>query len=236
MFSATRMMRTASIGWLFPMMAIAARGTPGAQVESLWQYDEITDTGYYGFVPASVFITGLDLTTLTGFTSGTNQNSDAGWLKFYVGPTAVCNSTPGTAKCLFIAKQSFKYRLSWNHINSAGLVRGTISRIVRGQLYNIRIMTGGGASRGPGSEWNELIYRVHAEQPEPKSNWETFDTIETNITSGHGRYVWCQETSPTRFPQRVLRGRLSLTRWNDQDRSWADITYGWRPVLEYVPQ
>ena len=216
-------------------MAIAAGDTPGALDESLWQYDETTDTGYYGFVPASEFITGLDLATLTGFTSGTNQNSNAGWLKFYVGPTAVCNSTPGTAKCIFIAKQSFKYSVSWDHINNAGLVYGTTSRTVLSQSYNVRIMTVGEASPGTGSEWNELMYRVHAEQPESKSNWETFDTIETNITSGDGLYVWGQDTSLSNPTERVGRGAISLTYWNDHPSPTVNSTSGWRPVLEYVP-
>ena len=213
------------------MMAIAAGDTPGALDESLWQYDETTDTGYYGFVPASDFITGLDLATLTGFSSGSNHNSDAGWLKFYVGPTAVCNSTPGTAKCIFIAKQSLKYNVSWNHINSAGLVYGTTQRTVLDQSYNVRLITGGEASPGTGSEWNELMYRVHAEQPESKSNWETYENNDLNL-SGNGCRTRCQEVPSNN----VFRGRFNIKSFLAGPRHDTYFEYGWRPVLEYVPQ
>ena len=196
------------------------------------RYDPGTDTGYMGYIPASDFITGVELIELLDFRDGTDQNSDAGWLKFYVGPTAACNSTPGTAKCIFIAKQSFKYTVSWDQINSAGLVYGTTSRTVLGQSYNVRIMTGGEASPGTGSEWNELIYRVHAEQPESKSNWETFDpAADTNITNGNGRYVWCQENPPSKPTERVTRGG-NFTSSSSNASSIAHVSIGWRPVLE----
>ena len=198
------------------------------------RYDPHTDTGYMGYIPADDFITSDELTDLLDFRDGVDQNSDAGWLKFYVGPTAACNSTPGTSKCIFIAKQSLKNNISWDQIDNAGLVYGTTSRTVLGQSYNIRIMTGGEASPGTGSEWNELIYRVHAKQPESKSNWETFNTIETNITSGEGRYTWCQETPSSKPTERVYRGGSGLANWGANTSPITGANGGWRPVLELV--
>lgn len=93
-------------------------------------------------------------------------------------------------------------------------------------------MTGGEASPGIGSEWNELMYRVHAEQPESKPNWGTFDTIETNITSGDGQYIWCQETLSWHG---VYRGSsYGLDTWATDTSSISNSNYGWRPVLELV--
>ena len=197
------------------------------------RYDPGTDTGYMGYIPASDFITGSELIDLLDFRDGVDQNSDAGWLKFYVGTRAACNYT-GQEKCIFIAKQSLKNNISWDQINNAGLVYGTTSRTILGQSYNIRIMTGGEAGPGTESEWNELIYRVHAEQPESKSNWETFDTIETNMTGGDGLYTWCQETPPSKSTERVHRGILGLAGWYTATSSYSDTYSGWRPVLELV--
>ena len=200
------------------------------------RYDPGTDTGYMGYIPASDFITGAELIDLLDFRDGVDQNSDAGWLKFYVGTRAACNSTPGTAKCIFIAKQSLKNNISWDQINNARLVYGTTQRTVsiNGRSYRVRLLTGGEASPGTGSEWNELLYRVHAEQPESKSNWETFDTNETNITSGNGRYVWCQETPSSKPTEHVYRGYYGVAPWHTIASSYSTTNIGWRPVLEQV--
>ena len=69
--------------------------TPQTQTVEILRgrYDPVTDTGYMGFISASNFITGSELINLLNFHGGIDQNSDAGWLKFYVGPNAVCNRT-----------------------------------------------------------------------------------------------------------------------------------------------
>jgi len=199
------------------------------------RYDPHTDTGYMGYVPASDFITGAELVNLLDFREGIDQNSNVGWLRFYVGPGAVCNQS-NHERILLISKKSLKHTVSWDQINSAGLVYGGTSRTILGQSYRVRIMTGGESrsSPGTGSEWNELICRVHEQTPESIPNWETFDTIETNITSGDGRYVWCQETPPSNPTERVGRGGGSLTNWIGFASSGAASNNGWRPVLELV--
>ena len=208
-------------------MPAYAMGTPGP---GTGQYDMTTDTGYYGFVTAQDFINGDDLASELGFTSGAAQNSDTGWLKFYSGPNSTCNTTAST-QVLYIPKMSFRHSVQWNQINAANLVFGTRTVSVGGATYRVRLMTGGEASPGTGSEWNELIYRVHAAQPESKSNWETFDTIETNITSGNGRSTWCQETSGGR---RVMRGNVGLASWNTGLHNYTYANGAWRPVLEWI--
>ena len=208
-------------------MIIASAGSPGVQAG---QYDVTTDTGYYGFVPASEFITGLDLATLTGFTAGTNQNSDAGWLKFYVGPTAVCNTTPGTAKCIFIAKQTLKHSASWNQINTAGLVYGTRNITVLGQTYSVRLMTGGTVLHGTDSEWPQFMYRVHVDQPGNNDSWGTFSDSELSVAVGNGFRTWTQE----RIGTEATYWGFSITNWYKTNSSTTAIGYGWRPVLELV--
>ena len=197
------------------------------------RYDPHTDTGYMGYVPSSDFITGSELIDLLDFRDGVDQNSDAGWLKFYVGTRAACNYT-GQEKVSLIAKKSLKCDVSWDQINNSQLVSGKRTVSINGHSYRVRLMTGGEASPGTGSEWNELIYRVHAEQPESKSNWEIFDTIETNITSGDGRFVWCQETPLSKPTEHVYRGYLGLASCYANTSSYSDTDTGWRPVLELV--
>ena len=223
-------MRTASIGSLFPMMAIAAGETPGAQDESLWQYDETTDTGYYGFVPASDFISGDELSSQLNFSVGTNQNSDAGWLKFYVGPAAVCNSTPGTAKVLFVAKKTLRI-VTWLNINGTNLLSGNRTISIEDLQYKVRILTGGGSSPGTNSEWNELMYRVHVDQPEGKSNWALFINIDLWVGPNlNGRNTLVQDRWAGTGDGVVNRGNTGISSWNGMFWGWNG---GWRPVLEY---
>ena len=201
------------------------------------RYDPSTDTGYMGYIPASDFITGSELIDLLDFRDGMDQYSDAGWLKFYVGPRAVCNQSD-QEKVLLIAKKSLKCDVSWDKINENQLVSGKRTLAINGHSYRVRLMTGGDAHPGVGSEWNELMYRVHADQPELKSNWATFDPlVDTNITGGDGRFVWCQETplpKPAKHVVRVYRGYGGLTNWATGASSYSNTRNGWRPVLELV--
>jgi hypothetical protein len=193
------------------------------------QYDETTDTGYYGFVPATDFISGDELSSQLNFNAGTNQNSDAGWLKFYVGPSAVCNSDPGTAKILFVAKKTLKEKVTWLNIDGSNLLSGNRTISIKDQLYKVRILKGGAlASKVTGTEWNELMYRVHQEQPEGKSNWAFFTNTDLHVGPDlNGCNTICQE----RWGQDagVQRGNTGISYWNYLYWGWWG---GWRPVLE----
>jgi len=130
-------------------------------------YDSSRDVGYFGEVSSSDLISGDDLATELSLTAGTAQNSDAGWLKFYVGPNAFCNRQ-GNAYILYVAKRTMRYNLSWNDINSAGGVDGTTEVEIDGQSYSVRLMQGADAdpstysfgtncsqNAGGNSEWND---------------------------------------------------------------------------------
>ena len=72
-------------------------------------YDEVTDTGYFGEVSSTVLFTGATLACAIGLTAGTSQHSTEGWLKFYVGASAACNyytrlGETAQAYILYIAK------------------------------------------------------------------------------------------------------------------------------------
>jgi len=62
-----------------------------------------------------------------GLSDGTNQFSDSGWLKFYVGSTADCNAfvrrgETGENYIAYVSLKPYRYNLSWDHIYDVGAV------------------------------------------------------------------------------------------------------------------
>lgn len=142
-------------------------------------YDPSTDTGFYGTVPASELFTGQEISTALGLTAGILQNDNTDWLHFYVGKDAICNRDPQKRPYeIYIAKQTVRYNLQWNHINAAGAVTGKTVTDKSGKEYLCRIPTGADKNpsthtygtnctqeAGLGSEWNSLMYRVSEKVP-----------------------------------------------------------------------
>lgn len=114
-----------------------------------------------------------------------------------------------------------------------------------GFKYKIRLMKG--ASENPsntsGGEWNDLMYRVSADDPLSMEGdlWDDFtDGLEERgICVGNdelGRRSWVQETHSTSvYPERrVVRGFSSVSSFRRNSASYGDTTIGWRPVLELI--
>lgn len=163
--------------------------------------------GYFGEVSAQDFISGADLCTEIGLSAGTLQNSDAGWLKYH-----------SDRQLVYVAKQSFRHNVSWNHINTAGAVwGGKLIKIVN-HIFACRLLST--------AEWDKLIYPVHVNYDE----WASFSDAELNIT-GNGKYTW---TSTPSSSNRVIRGFGSVEGSGGVTPSTADSYYGFRPVLVYL--
>ena len=194
------------------------------------KYDPSTDTGYYGLVDSDDFINGDDLAKQLEFKSGFGQKSDAGWLKFYVGPNAACNSAK-IQRILYVAKMPLRYHVSWDEINNDRLVDGSRRVTVGENTYSVRLLTGGTDKSGIGSEWNELMYRVYHIQPVSTIAWDTFGDSELNVNAVSGRYTWTQEKTNS---SAVYRGKPGITYWLTAMTSFAGTNYGWRPVLDQV--
>ena len=175
MFSATRILR-ASSGSLFITLG---ENTLGAEEKSEWQYDPVTDTGYYGLVSSTDLIDGAALATQIGLTAGTAQYSDSGWFKFYVGPEASCNrNNNGYAYVAYVAKMPNRFNLSWNSINAVNAVYGYRHEPLEGINSQVRLITGASSdptvytngllcsdNAGGSSEYNDLFYRIHEATP-----------------------------------------------------------------------
>jgi hypothetical protein len=176
--------------------------------------------GYYGVVDATEFITGDELAALVGLTSGTAIPNTGEWLKFaYKG------------KILYVAKQPFRNFISGNQLAAANIVNGNRQVTWLERNYLPRLLFGGASTPGNGSEWNDLIYRVHVNDP-TGTFWEQFTNEQLVVGVGNGRTTWCQEVPAG---SRVYRGYASLTEWTTGGLGSATATTGWRPVMELVP-
>lgn len=178
--------------------------------------------GYLGFTTATELISGTELASAIGLSAGTAQYSTDGWLKWMK-----------AGKLMYVARKPQRHTISWDNINAVGAVFGTKTVVIQGKTYKVRLLTGGDASpaSGAGGEWNEIIYGVHKDQ-EP--NWDNYTDADIVVTSGDGRYSWCQETSASNSSDRVHRGYSSVTDFRTAPSSTVDGRFGWRPVLELV--
>lgn len=229
--------------------------------------------GYFGEVSADELYTGDRLALELGVTEGVLQNSEAGWLKF-----AHKGRVLFIAKKSFMLSVSWDHLYARGLVygtNDAGVApRGTPTKqytTVRqgGNEFLVRLMTGANADPYPasdplfgttdmatmdiggGSEWNDLMYRVHANVPtddgtdgmtasnhggpQDGSNWTSYSNADLNINSGNGSRTWCQEHSDSDDRLRVYRGLDDLAYFAQNPADNAVPGNGWRPVLELIP-
>lgn len=204
------------------------------------------ETGFYGEVLVSEFITGAELAKIIGLTAGISQYSNANWLKFsYLG------------KVEFISKKPLRYAISWDNINSVNAVFGDRIIEIGDNKYKIRLLKGktegqqGDHSKDSGvinhnSEWNRLMLPIHSGAPSnwsyggnvesPTENWGigyTNADLITGAGTGNGSYSWCQEYGSSNGG-RLYRGRYDVSYSGFYTTSARQTYFGWRPVLELV--
>lgn len=218
--------------------------------------------GYFGEVSSDVLFRGDDLALQLGVDQGVLQNADAGWLKFawrgqiiYIAKRSFMHTiswdhlyargivygtddnglyprgTP-TNQYKSVAKDGFEYVVGL----MTGAASDPVDTSLRGETYSSTL------GLGAGSEWNELIYRVHLSVPTAPNgltydggaqfgdNWAVFTDADLNIT-GNGRWKWCQETASESMSLRVLRGGDRLSDFRRHASSGASAGIGWCPRL-----
>lgn len=195
--------------------------------------------------------TGTSLAQTLGIGNATPEvliNNDSGWLKF-----------AHNGKIKYIAKKPFMHTVSWDDIAKAEAVYGNRTVRIGSRLFRVSLLSGAEAdpsswittstasdNKGAGSEWNELIYRVHADVPtsgtttyhggaQIGSNWHNFNDADMTMTSasGNGSYTWCIETVASTTAYRVLRGG-SLSGFGYNISSYTGTGVGWRPCLTLI--
>ena len=205
---------------------------------------DFTDTTFLGIIPSDSLFTGEELSDIMGITEGNLHNNNCGWLHFYVGKNATCNKTDKAYE-IYVTKKAIRHRISWNHINSKGGVEGKPVIANNGITYTCRLLTGADANPstttdGMGSEWNNLIYRVHSEiikedngnNKRVGDNWVDMSDKELGVNyyaTTTGSFSWCQEHYNT--AHRVGRGSYSVSHFNSGNPASTYTIYGWRPVL-----
>jgi hypothetical protein len=251
------------------------------------QYDATTDTGYYGLVTSADLTDGPTLASDIGLSAGTAFNNDAGWLKFYVGPAADCNKDGVAKVLfiaketirnnlswddIYLAGAVYGTGDNGTASASTGTTATQDAQVTYGgTTYKVRLLTGSATDpaaeaynnqscaddAGGGSEWNDLLYRVHTAVPtctdatigmeggsettrhggpQDGDNWATYTNAELQVfytDAGDGTYCWCQEQGFD-TSRRVSRGYYGVADFHTADADFSLASIGFRPCLEVV--
>ena len=126
---------------------------------------------------------------------------------------------------LFIADYAVTHTVSWDDLNTAGLIFGK-NYASGGVDYTLRAPSVGSDNRGSGD----------SERGTPQSNeWDRIlDKDSGYIKNWNGIYSWGQDTTRYNSSLRAIRGYDSGRRWNDDDATDFLPLVGFRPVLEVL--
>lgn len=94
-------------------------------------YDKYTDTGYFGVISADDSVTGDKLAITLEYLDGADQNSSAGWLKFY-----------WHGLILYVAKKTLKSGISYQTLLDNNLVFGNTIYTDNDVNYRVSLLTG----------------------------------------------------------------------------------------------
>ena len=126
---------------------------------------------------------------------------------------------------LFIADYAVTHTVSWDDLNTAGLIFGK-DYATGGVNYTLRAPSVGSDNRGSGD----------SERGTPQSNeWDRIlDKDSGYIKNWNGIYSWGQDTTRYNSSLRAIRGYDSGRRWNDDDATDFLPLVSFRPMLEIL--
>ena len=126
---------------------------------------------------------------------------------------------------LFIVDYAVTHTVSWDDLNTAGLIFGK-NYASGGVDYTLRAPSVGSDNRGSGD----------SERGTPQSNeWDRIlDKDSGYIKNWNGIFSWGQDTTRYNSSLRAIRGYDSGRRWNDDDATDFLPLVGFRPVLEVL--
>ena len=126
---------------------------------------------------------------------------------------------------LFIADYAVTHTVSWDDLNTAGLIFGK-NYASGGVDYTLRAPSVGSDNRGSGD----------SERGTPQSNeWDRIlDKDSGYIKNWNGIYSWGQDTTRYNSLLRAIRGCNSARSWNHGSATYSGPIVGFRPVLEVL--
>ena len=126
---------------------------------------------------------------------------------------------------LFVADYAVTHTVSWDDLNTAGLIFGK-NYASDGVDYTLRAPSVGSDNRGSGD----------SERGTPQSNeWDRIlDKDSGYIKNWNGIFSWGQDTTRYNSSLRAIRGYDSGRRWNDDDATDFLPLVSFRPVLEIL--
>jgi len=229
--------------------------------------------GFYGEVSAQELYTGDELALMLGVTEGAAINSDAGWLKFSHNDSILFIAKQPFRHSISWAhlyERGLVYGTDDTGKAPYGTPTNQLTKVRKnGNDFVVRLMTGANADPfaesdplfftadmyqqnvGGGSEWNDLIYRIHQAVPSDPAtdgfvadrhggpqvgpNWANYTDADIVVASGLGRASWVQEQSDVTSAHRALRGYNDLATFARNTATSVPSSFGWRPVLQLIP-
>ena len=129
------------------------------------------------------------------------------------------------AHSLFVADYAVTHAVSWNDLNTAGLIFGK-NYASGGVDYTLRAPSMGSNYTGSGN----------SERGVPQSNeWDTMLNKDSGyIQNWNDIYSWGQDTSSYESWYRAVRGYRSARHWIFDHAAYSNPFVGFRPVLEVL--
>ena len=149
----------------------------------------------------------------------------AGTVNAYSLENEADNDTTSYEHSLFIANYNVTHTVSWDALNTAGLLFGK-DYAGGGVDYTLRAPSVGSNSTGSGDSQRGV----------PQSNeWDTMLNKNSGyIKNWNGIYSWGQDTTRYNSSSRAVRGFYSARYWSHYTATRSDPVVGFRPVLEIL--
>jgi hypothetical protein len=187
----------------------------------------IPPSPFKGEVAGADLITANALATELGITGITPPDDNPSWLKFI-----------DNGKTFYIAMKPMRTAVLWETLDAMGAAKGTKTIEIAGNLYKVRLMTGGNGpdpASAAGGEYDAYFARVTVNyQGSANDRWANYSNADVywNNSTGNGELTLCQEHWAGNGP--LTRGYPGFNGLWYQAPGSTHGGYGWRPVLELI--
>ena len=185
----------------------------------------LTPGGRYYFDLSAMDVPGTANSNLPDSTLHYVPFTYAGTVNAYSLENEADNDTTSYEHSLFIANYNVTHTVSWDALNTAGLLFGK-DYAGGGVDYTLRAPSVGSNSTGSGDSQRGV----------PQSNeWDTMLNKNSGyIQNWNKMYSWGQDTSSAAESFRAYRGYNSARFWYYTSSSFRNVYLGFRPVLEVL--